>query len=201
MAEPRLIRTSIDSPEAKVLVDAVTEEYLQRYGGREDVDPQEELARYPAELLGEPYGGFFLLELDDAVVAGGGFMHLDEDTAEIKRVWTSSAHRRRGLSRRILAVLESEIVARGYRNAYLTTGPLQPEAKAMYLKLGYTPLYDPGVDTTQLPYLGFEKVLAPDNPGVRVPAEQRGRARRHRDILDSLTDDAAEPITRLRDLD
>ena len=97
MAEPRLIRTTIDSPEAKVLVDAISADYLERYGEREDIDPAEELARYPAELMTSPYGGFYLLELDGEIVAGGGFMYLDDETAEIKRVWTSAAHRRRGL--------------------------------------------------------------------------------------------------------
>ncbi|MDR7329568.1 GNAT family N-acetyltransferase [Corynebacterium guangdongense] len=200
MAEPRLIRTTIDSPEAKVLVDAISADYLERYGEREDIDPAEELARYPAELMTSPYGGFYLLELDGEIVAGGGFMYLDDETAEIKRVWTSAAHRRRGLSRRIITLLESEIVARGYRNAYLTTGPLQPEAKAMYLHLGFTPLYDTTVDSTELPYLGFEKVLAPDNPGVHVPKALGERAERHRRILAALEDPEAGPITRLRDL-
>ncbi|MBN1092928.1 hypothetical protein JKP75_10355 [Blastococcus sp. TML/M2B] len=32
---------------------------------------------------------------------------------------------------------------RGYTRLYLTTGPLQPEARALYLAAGWTPLFDP----------------------------------------------------------
>ena len=199
MAKPRPIRTSIDSPEAKVLVEAVYADYLERYGDHEDIDLEDEFSRYPAELMSPPYGDFYLLEQEGEIVAGGGFMYLDDETAEIKRVWTSSAHRRQGLSRRLLTLLESEIVARGYRNVYLTTGPLQPEAKAMYLRLGFTPLYDTTVDSTELPYLGFEKVLAPDNLGVHVPKALGEQAERQRAYLEGLKD-PEEPITRLRDV-
>ena len=60
-------------------------------------------------------------------------------TAEYKRIWTSSAHRRRGLSRRVLAELETRAVDAGYERLYLTTGPRQPEAAALYLATGFTP--------------------------------------------------------------
>ena len=39
--------------------------------------------------------------------------------------------------------LETEIVARGYRRVYLTTGDRQPEAEALYLSSGYTRLAEP----------------------------------------------------------
>lgn len=60
-------------------------------------------------------------------------------------MWTSSAHRRRGLARRVLTELEERAAARGYSRMFLTTGPLQPEAKALYLAAGWNPLFDPAI--------------------------------------------------------
>ncbi|GMA24448.1 N-acetyltransferase [Luteimicrobium album] len=64
-------------------------------------------------------------------------------TAELKRIWTHSAHRRRGLARQVLAELERRAAERGYVRVYLTTGPRQPEAVGLYVASGYTPLFDP----------------------------------------------------------
>jgi hypothetical protein len=79
-------------------------------------------------------------------VAGGAFRrHRDPGTAEVKRMWTAASHRRQGLARRVLAELEAHAAARGYSRMYLTTGARQPEAKALYLAAGWTPLFDPAV--------------------------------------------------------
>jgi GNAT superfamily N-acetyltransferase len=87
-----------------------------------------------------------LLTEGGAAVAGGGFMrHRDPGTAEVKRMWTAAAHRRRGLARRVLTELELRAAARGYRRLVLTTGPRQPEARDLYLAAGWTPLFDPAV--------------------------------------------------------
>ena len=76
-------------------------------------------------------------------VTGGAFCRFDADTAELKRIWTDSRHRRRGHAKALLIELEAEIAARGYRRAYLTTGDRQPEAEALYLSSGYTRLAEP----------------------------------------------------------
>ena len=78
----------------------------------------------------------------------------------MKRIWTHSAHRRRGLARRVLAELERAAGAHGYRRIYLTTGPRQPEARGLYLATGYTPLFDTGADPETIGPLPFEKHLA-----------------------------------------
>ncbi|QYM77194.1 GNAT family N-acetyltransferase [Leucobacter luti] len=73
-------------------------------------------------------------------VSGGAFMpHADDATAEVKRVWTRADRRGLGLARIVLDALEREAVRLGYARIYLTTGPRQPEAVALYLKSGYTP--------------------------------------------------------------
>ncbi|GAA4845715.1 GNAT family N-acetyltransferase [Luteimicrobium xylanilyticum] len=142
-------------------VDGLDAEALARY-----------LAEFRAEGLEEflpPDGDLVLLLAGGAPVAGGAFRRRTEPelgeparrtpgageqshaadgtplvaTAELKRIWTHAAHRRRGLARRVLAELERRAAERGYVRAYLTTGPRQPEAVGLYVAAGYTPLYDP----------------------------------------------------------
>jgi GNAT superfamily N-acetyltransferase len=134
-------------------------EYSTRYGHTLG-DLRQEALRGAAEF-GPPDGGLLLLLEGGEPVAGGAFRRFDERTAELKRIWTHSAHRRRGLARRVLAELEREIAVRGYRRIHLTTGPRQPEAKGLYLATGYTPLYDPDLPPEQIGPHPFEKVIRP----------------------------------------
>ncbi|AKK10777.1 GNAT family N-acetyltransferase [Corynebacterium uterequi] len=168
----RLVRARLDSPLAAPLVTELSDFYAARYadygGFDQPANTPPELELYPPLLFTPPYGELVLIVRDGRAIAGGAFMYLDPTTAEIKRVWTSSQHRRQGLSRRIMAALEEAIIERGYRNAYLSTGPRQPEAVALYRSLGYTPLFDTTVDPESIGALAFEKVLAPDNAGPRL---------------------------------
>ncbi|MFF3063871.1 GNAT family N-acetyltransferase [Oerskovia sp. NPDC057915] len=86
-------------------------------------------------------------------------------TAELKRIWTHSAHRRRGLARQVLVELEQRAAERGYPRIYLTTGPRQPEAAGLYLSAGYTPLFDVTRDPEEVGPLAFEKWLCPHVSG------------------------------------
>ncbi|MCG8928041.1 GNAT family N-acetyltransferase [Lentzea sp. CC55] len=91
-------------------------------------------------------------------MTGGAFRRHDAETAELKRIWTHSSHRRRGLARRVLLLLEAEASRLGHRRLYLTTGPRQPEARGLYLAAGYTPLFD--VTVPPAGPLPFEKRVA-----------------------------------------
>jgi len=82
--------------------------------------------------LAVPDGGLLIGVLDGAPVTGGAFRRFDAQTAELKRIWTDRAHRRRGYARALLAALEAETATRGYRRLYLITGNRQPEAEALY---------------------------------------------------------------------
>jgi GNAT superfamily N-acetyltransferase len=131
-------------PLAAPLFTELAVEYDTRYGDLFG-GASEELTRYPAEAFLPPDGEFVLLVEDGVAVAGGAFMRHPSGSAEVKRMWTAVAHRRRGLARRVLSELESRAAARGYRRMYLTTGPRQPEARDLYLTAGWTPLFDPAV--------------------------------------------------------
>lgn len=97
-------------------------------------------------------------------------MYLDEETTEMKRVWTSASHRRQGLSRRVMGALERSVAERGYRRIYLTTGPRQPEAVKLYLSLGYTPSFDVNADPEDVVHLALEKEVT--SSGVLPDAHQ-----------------------------
>ncbi|MFI8964169.1 GNAT family N-acetyltransferase [Streptomyces sp. NPDC053493] len=146
-------RTTTTDPLANPLLDELTHEYTTRYGASED------LRSYPAEEFLPPRGTFLLLLEQGRPVAGGAYRRYDEHTAELKRIWTHSEHRRRGLARRVLDELERDAAARGYSRIFLTTGPRQPEAKGLYLATGYRPLFDVTADPESIGPLPFEKHL------------------------------------------
>lgn len=131
-----------DDPRAVPVLTDLLREYDARYGDLFG-SATEEMDRYPAAEFTPPTGAFLLLLEDGAAVAGGAYRaHEDPGTAEVKRMWTSRDHRRRGLARRVLAELQQHAAAAGYTRAFLTTGPLQPEARELYLSAGWTPLFD-----------------------------------------------------------
>ena len=152
--------TTPDDALAAPLVAELSREYDERYGMNDGIPSSVELSRYPAERFSAEQGGtFILLVVDGEPVAGGAFMREDDATVEVKRVWTHSGYRRRGLARRVMAELEAEAARRGVRNIVLTTGARQPEAVALYLSLGYEPLFDMDDDWEVVSYLAFRKTL------------------------------------------
>src|SRR4051812_47159946 len=138
----RFVAVGQGNPLAEPLLAELAVEYAIRYGGTpERVGTW--LRGYPADEFEAPDGGMLIGVFGDRPVTGGAFRRFDDQTAELKRIWTDSAHRRRGLARVLLDELEAEITVRGYRRVYLTTGDRQPEAEALYLATGYTKLADP----------------------------------------------------------
>lgn len=177
----RIIVASLDSPEAAPLVADLGRTYATRYadyGGfpKQEGEP-EEIDLYPPLVFEAPLGTLLLVRRDGeqgpGTVAGGGFMYLDEETAEIKRVWTSPEHRRQGLSRTVMTALEDAASARGYRRLYLSTGPRQPEAVELYLSLGFTALFDLDADREEIAVLGFEKEIGVAAPAAVPPLNAR----------------------------
>lgn len=162
--EVRLVHPS--DPLVRPLIDELVVEYARRYE-RSEAEVAEHLHGYPVEELSGPDGGLLLLLVGGEPVAGGAFRRYDGSTAELKRIWTRSDQRRRGLARRVLTELERTVVERGYSRVYLTTGPRQPEARGLYLATGYTPLFDVDADPASIGPLPFEKSLLPDGgPGA-----------------------------------
>ena len=126
----RFVAVGQYDPLAEPLLAELAVEYASRYGAPEDA-VSKWLRGHPADEFTPPGGGLLIGLLDGRPVTGGAFRRFDEATAELKRIWTDSSHRRHGHGKALLVELEAEIAARGYRRAYLTTGDRQPEAEEL----------------------------------------------------------------------
>ncbi|MEU0795924.1 GNAT family N-acetyltransferase [Amycolatopsis sp. NPDC005961] len=160
---PESVWVAQSDPRVRPLLADLAREYSTRYH-RVLTDVHFELREYPAARFAPPEGGLLLLVDGGQAVAGGAFQRYDDETAELKRIWTHRAHRGRGLARRVVAELEAEATDRGYTRIHLTTGPNQPEARGLYLATGYTPHFD--VDAVPATRLRFSKAL-PVSVGTR----------------------------------
>jgi GNAT superfamily N-acetyltransferase len=148
--ELRHVRLS--DPIVAPLLAGLAEEYEHRYG------PIDEMAQAHPDEFDPPSGAFVVLLDDDQTVAGGGIRRVDQAACEVKRMWTSPQHRRRGLASRVLAALEDAARQLGYSKVQLETGPGQPEAIALYGHLGYRRIPAFGCYREAV---GFERDLAP----------------------------------------
>jgi ribosomal protein S18 acetylase RimI-like enzyme len=159
VSQLRFVAVSQDDPLAQPLLAELAVEYSSRYGATEEAVSRW-LRGYPAAEFAPPNGGLLIGLLDGQAVTGGAFRRFDESTAELKRIWTDSRHRRQGHAKALLAELETEIVARGYRSVYLTTGDRQPEAEALYLSTGYVRLEEPLPAEGEVYPRAFQKSLS-----------------------------------------
>jgi GNAT superfamily N-acetyltransferase len=157
--ELRFVAVGQEDPLAEPLLAELAIEYASRYGATEDA-VSKWLHGYPADEFAPPGGGLLIGLLNEEPVTGGAFRRFDDSTAELKRIWTDSRHRRRGHAKALLAELEAEIAARGYGTVYLTTGDRQPEAEALYLSTGYIRLDEPLPAEGEVYPLAFRKTLA-----------------------------------------
>jgi GNAT superfamily N-acetyltransferase len=158
VGDMRFVAVSQDDPLAAPLLDELAAEYADRYGGIRD-NVRAWLRGYPGAEFEAPGGGLLIGLLDGVPVTGGAFRRFDAATAELKRIWTDSRHRRRGHAQALVTRLEAEIAARGYSRIYLTTGDRQPEAEGLYLSMGYTRLAEPLPAEGEVYPMAFVKVL------------------------------------------
>ena len=131
-------------------------EVRARYGGKEE----------PGEHPSAADVAVVLLARDDAGTAlgCGALRALEDGVAEVKRMYVVPAARGRGLSKAVLAGLEDAARDRGWTTLRLETGPLQPEAIALYAGAGYEPIGAFGAyagDRDAAESLFFEKRLPP----------------------------------------
>ncbi|MBP2573704.1 MULTISPECIES: GNAT family N-acetyltransferase [Agrobacterium] len=153
-----IIHSSLLHPSTQPLIEGLISEYDGRYGTADRPGgARGEIYRYPEGLYSPPLGDLLLMQRDGKTIAGGAFMSHDDETAEIKRIWTDPSLRRQGLARTIMLALEESAAALGYTRTYLSTGFRQPEAVALYLRLGYRPLFDTAADPHLYRSLPFEK--------------------------------------------
>jgi GNAT superfamily N-acetyltransferase len=154
----KFVAAALDDAVAQPLLAELAVEYSDRYGSPLPM-VRTWLRNGPADEFVPPDGGMLIGLLDGQPVTGGGFRRFDGQTAELKRIWTDSAHRRRGYAMALLAELETEIATRGYRKVYLMTGDRQPEAEELYRATGYTRLAGPLPSEGPVFPIAFEKWL------------------------------------------
>ncbi|MEO6200850.1 MAG: GNAT family N-acetyltransferase [Cryobacterium sp.] len=148
-----LKRVRFGDPEVAPLIADLRQEYEVRYADGDSVHDVDARAFEP------PTGGFIVL-LDGArTVAGGGIRRLDESTCEVKRMWTSPDYRRQGHASTVLAALEALARELGYSRVRLETGHAQPEALALYRRLGYREIGNYGLYENAY---GFERSMVDD---------------------------------------
>lgn len=73
-------------------------------------------------------------------VACGAIKEYDENTMEVKRMFTLPDFRGKGMATKILKELEKWANELGYKKCILETGKKQPEAIILYEKNGYQPI-------------------------------------------------------------
>jgi len=143
LADLRIEQRPVSHPDAQLLVEAVQQEYVVRYGGRD---------RTPmvASELAPPSGAFYVGYRDGMPVMTGAWRFRDDvqrlgsaRPAEVKRMYVEPASRGSGVAAALLRSLEEAARARGWTTLRLETGPAQPEAIRFYEREGYRsiPLY------------------------------------------------------------
>lgn len=143
-------RVRFTDPEVAPLLADLRREYDERYGDGDSVHD------VPGGEFEPPTGGFLVLLDGGDTVAGGGIRRLDDTTGEVKRMWTNPAYRRQGHASAVLAALEELARELGYRHLRLETGHAQPEALALYRRLGYREIGNYGIYEHAH---GFERTL------------------------------------------
>jgi ribosomal protein S18 acetylase RimI-like enzyme len=130
-------RLPITAPDAVLLVEQVQEEYVARYGGRDE-------SPIDASEFEDPTGMFFVGRLGSVPVVSGAWRRRTDVlvdgtrlTAEVKRMYVAPTARGLGLARRMLAHLEVTAHAAGLEAVVLETGEKQPEAIELYSSAGY----------------------------------------------------------------
>jgi GNAT superfamily N-acetyltransferase len=136
------------APVSQALVTETMADLAERYGGPGDETPIEPAGFDP------PEGGFFIAYIEDWPVGCGGWRTRDgdEQVAEIKRMYTRPEARGLGVAKAVLAAVEDSARAEGRKRIILETGVAQPEAIALYERMGYE----------RIPSFGFYR-NEPDN--------------------------------------
>jgi len=148
VADPR-------GPEAAELIRALSAELARRYDYMEDGSG----GFKPEDALG-PRGAFVIGRIRGDPVACGAIRPLEEDVAELKRVFVKVDFRGRGYSKAIVNDLEQQARVRGYKVMRLETGVRQPEAISLYESLGYHRIPNYGEYRDSGLSVCFEKKLA-----------------------------------------
>lgn len=120
-----------DQPEVERLIDALDAYQRPLYPAESHHGIDLTALREPSVLFAVARGS------NDAPLACGA-VKLEAGYGELKRMYTTPAHRGLGVGKALLTFLESEAQARGCTRFTLETGYLQNEALGLYARAGYS---------------------------------------------------------------
>ncbi|WP_210481273.1 GNAT family N-acetyltransferase [Naasia sp. SYSU D00948] len=163
MGEVRIEPVAWEDPRAVELRHLMDLDMRERYGvgpGREPAELTAKRARALAVSRSQ-IRAVFLALLPDGTPIGHIALRMLGDEWEVKRLLVTPAARRTGIAQALLAEVERVAREGGAARLILQAGEKQPEAVALYRKLGWSPIpvYEPYIET--MPHsLCFEKTLA-----------------------------------------
>ena len=122
-----------DSERSQLLQSAFFADIADRYPGWSPTSSQSvELSE-----LGPPSGVWLVAYLGEVAVGCGGLQRLDNESAEVRRLFLDERVRGHGIGRTLLTALEKHARTLGYDRLLLTTGDRQPEALGLFRAVGY----------------------------------------------------------------
>ena len=140
-------------PRAVAIREAMDTEMFALYAGIEDGQTEETMAAVERALVVHPEAMIATVgAFDGEALVGHAALRPFEDATgpalEVKRVIVLPDYRGQGISKRIMAELETIAGERGVSRLILQTGDRQVEAIALYVGIGYRPiprfgLYEP----------------------------------------------------------
>jgi putative acetyltransferase len=83
-------------------------------------------------------GTVIVAYVDETPAGCGCFKKIEDDTIEIKRMFTHPDFRGKGIAASVISEIETWARELGYMHSALEFGPRQPEARSVYEKCGYT---------------------------------------------------------------
>lgn len=127
-----------------MLIAALDSEIQARYREPLDVD-----LSLDAHEVAERSGCFALAWVERRAVGCGAVRLVDDDTAELKRMFVLPKFRRQGVAKTLLQFLENEAVALGATRVVLETVTAPAGAAALYRWAGYSeiPRFGPYVNS------------------------------------------------------
>lgn len=141
-----------DSADGRAMIDELERYFNSVYGEYDGYGAS------PEQMIADNVA-FFVLREDDQAAACGGIKLYGTEYGELKRIFVRPGYRGKGYGRRIVDQLAVHAQQNGINILRLETGVHQPEAIAMYERLGFERIPQLGNYPTDPLSVYFEKQL------------------------------------------
>lgn len=131
-----VIRAACDE-DSDALIRLIGRIYAEYPGCVLDVDAEMPELRKPASAAKTDRGRWWVAELDKAIVGSVAIVPENDGVLELKKLYVSSAARRRGLGAHLVALAESEARERNASTMVLWTDTRFEDAHRLYVRLGF----------------------------------------------------------------